>query len=181
MKLSPTLRPRARFAGILLAGMMTLVAILAGSTAVQAATTAAATPAANAFAEIKNADTGLCIQPQANSESDLVQTFCNGSQAQHWIFVPNSNGSHIVNQAAGLCVYMNGPVSSGSPIIQTGCTTVTNEDWKSSTPPAVTTIMSRASHRDTGLCLAPESSGAGALLRIFTCNGTNAQLWVIGV
>jgi Ricin-type beta-trefoil lectin domain len=186
MKISPTSRPRARLTGILLAGTMMLVAILASSTAAQAATTGAATrtaatPAANAFAEIKNADTGLCIQAQTNSESDLVQTFCNGSQAQHWIFVPNGNGNHIVNQVAGLCVYMNGPVSSGSPVIQTGCTTVTNEDWKATPPPAVTTIMSRASHRDTNLCLAPESTGPGALLRIFTCNGSNAQLWVIGV
>jgi hypothetical protein len=160
---------------------MTLVAILAGSTAAQAATTGAAAPAANAFTEIKNVDTGLCVQPQINGESDLLQAACNGSQAQHWIFVPNGNGGHFVNQAVGLCIYMNGPVATGSPVIQTGCTTVTNEDWKNTPPPAITTIMSRASHRDTNLCLAPSSAGVGALLRIFTCNGTNAQLWVIGV
>jgi hypothetical protein len=182
MNSSTTLRRRARpVVQILLAGTMILAAILVGSTAAQAATSATVTPAANAFAEIRNADTGLCIQAQVNAESPLVQVACNNNQAQQWIFVPNRNGNHIVNQLAGLCVYMNGPVTSGSPVIQTGCTSVTNEDWKNTGPPAVTTIMSRASRRDTNLCLAPESAASGALLRIFTCDGSNAQLWVIGV
>jgi hypothetical protein len=181
MNSSLTARPRARLARILLTGAVMLATIVAGSTAAQAATAGAAAPAASAFAPIKNVETGLCVQAQADAESPLVQVACNDSLAQHWIFVPNSNGNHIVNQLVGLCVYMNGPVASGSPVIQTGCTTVTNEDWKVATPPAVTTIMSRASHRDTNLCLAPESLANGALLRIFTCNRTNAQLWVIGV
>lgn len=131
---------------------------------------------------IRNAATNLCVQPLADAESSLVQVTCNENiVAQRWIFVPNSNGNHIVNQKSGLCVYMNGPVSSGSPVIQSDCTTVTNEDWKVTPPPAVTIIMSRASRRDTNLCLTPESPNPDALLRIFTCNCSRAQLWVIGV
>ena len=168
---------------MLLAGAMMLATVLVGSTTAQAATTADAAPAfANAFAPIRNVETGLCIQPRFNTESELVQVGCDQNNlAQRWIFVPNRNGNHIVNQLAGLCVYMNGPVSSGSPVIQTGCTDVTNEDWKNAAPPAVTTIMSRASRRDTNLCLAPESLAPGALLRIFQCNSSNVQKWVIGV
>jgi hypothetical protein len=184
MKISSTSRLRAKLAGSLLAGTMLVATILAGSTAAQAAPpTAPAQPAVSAFAPITNVGTGLCVQAQFNAESPLLQATCDSSLAQRWIVVAggNNNGNHIINQLSGLCIYMNGPVASGSPIIQTDCTTVTNEDWKTAAPPAVTTIMSRAGRRDTNLCLAPEALGAGALLRILTCNGARTQLWVIGV
>jgi hypothetical protein len=162
----------------LVAGPTAITAALVGSMAF----TAIPASAAGGFSVIRNVQTNLCVQAQTDGESSLVQTICNtDNPAQRWVFVPNSNGNHILNQRSGLCVYMNGPVASGSPVIQTGCTTVTNEDWKASTPPAITTIMSRASHRDTNLCLAPESSAIGALLRIFRCDSSDAQRWVIGV
>lgn len=188
MNSHPTTRRLARSAGSLLAGAtMLATTILLGSTAAQAATTAttgggeAGAAAANAFTEIRNVETRLCLQPLARGESSLVQVACNGSAVQQWIFVPNRNGNHIVNQADGLCVYMDGPVSSGSPVIQTGCSGVSNDDWKAAVPPAVTRIMSRAAHRDTNLCLAPESGVGGALMRIFTCNDRPIQQWVVGV
>jgi hypothetical protein len=162
----------------LVVGPAAITAALVGSMAF----TASPASAAGDFSVIRNVQTNLCVQAQTNGESSLVQTICNtDSPAQRWVFVPNSNGNHILNQLSGLCVYMNGPVAPDSPVIQTGCFTVTNEDWKASMPPAITTIMSRASHRDTNLCLAPESSAVGALLRIFNCDNSNAQRWVIGV
>jgi hypothetical protein len=156
-----------------------MIFALVGSTVVQSATTAAAAPAANAFTTIRNVDTNMCVQAQADAESPLMQTACSDSQSQRWIFVPNSNGNLIVNQRTGLCVYMDGPVVSGSPIIQTGCNGVTNEDWKATLPPSVTRIMSRTGHRDTNLCLAPQDSGVFALLRLFPCNGDLAELWIL--
>jgi hypothetical protein len=106
-------------------------------------------------------------------------------RAQRWAFVrsgvvKNFVVYHIVNLRSRLCMYMNGPVRSGSPVIQAACTTVTNEDWSHRTPPAVTFIESRAGHSDTDLCLGPQSLAAGALLRVFTCS-TPVQKWVIGV
>ena len=42
------------------------------------------------------------VQAQTDTESPLVQTTCDNSAAQRWIFVPNRNGNHIVNQQSGL-------------------------------------------------------------------------------
>lgn len=176
---NPTARPGAVLAAILLASATMSGAILVGSTAAQAATTPAA---ASAFTPIRNVQTGQCIQPRANAESQLVQVACKpDNHAQLWISIPKNNGYHIVNQLSGLCMYLDGPVSSGSPVIQAGCTTVTNEDWSHRKPPAVTRIESKAGHDYTDLCLAPQSFAAGALLRVVTCNTTNVQKWVIGV
>jgi hypothetical protein len=168
----------------------TIASLVATATAASAAgpTSASTTdasarirPAApSAFAPLKNFDNGLCVRPEINGEAQLRMATCNAADlTENWIFVSKSNGSHIVNQLSGLCVYMNGPVITGSPVIQTGCTTVSNEDWQPATaPPAVTTIMSKAGFRNTNLCLSPNSSG---LVVIFTCNGSTEQQWVIGV
>jgi len=174
MSRNPTVLART-----LLASAMMLTTILAGSTAAQAATTPAA---ASAFTQIRNAQTGLCIQPLTNGESLLAQRACNPTNlAQRWIVVPKNNGNHIVNQASGLCMYMDGPVAHNSPVIQAGCTTVTNEDWYLSfSPPSVTTIESKADHEYTNLCLAPQSTAVGARLKVRQCGG-GIQNWVVGV
>jgi hypothetical protein len=181
-------RLHARLIRIPLAVVMLLGAALFGLTGAHAAPPgsgagagpAALPPATSGFGPIRTLDGTLCVQPLANSESGLVLKPCNGSSAQKWFFDPKENGNHIINQLAGLCVYMNGPVAGGSPNIQTGCTTVTNEDWAVSDTFANTTIVSRASHRDTNLCLTPQLSVAGAPLLILTCNGSFNQLWAVG-
>lgn len=59
---------------------------------------------------------------------------------------------------------------------------VTNEDWYIRfSPPAVTYIESKAGHEYTDLCLAPQSPGVGARLKVLDCNGTVIQSWVVGV
>ncbi|MBE8521889.1 RICIN domain-containing protein [Amycolatopsis sp. H6(2020)] len=148
--------------------------------------------AAGAFNVITNAATHLCAKPQLNAESSLVLARCpqpadnsEDARSARWLFqTVRGNFGHLVNQAGlGLCVYMNGPVSSGSPVIQTGCSDVSNEDWIGPVPnrAVVTTIKSRAGHRETNLCLAPESLQEGALLRIFTCvGGDTSQQWFTG-
>lgn len=171
-----------------------LVVGLTVVTAALTATVAAASTAqaAGAFNVITNAATHLCVKPQLNAESSLVLARCpqpddnsEDARSARWLYqTVSGNFGHIVNQAGiGLCVYMNGPVSSGSPVIQTGCSDVSNEDWIGPMPnrPVVTTIRSRAGHRETNLCLAPERLQEGALLRILTCVGGDvSQQWFIG-
>jgi len=177
---NPTIRPGAMLARIVLASVMMAITVLVGSTAAQAAE-------ADEFFEIRNANTGLCIQPLTNGESLLVQRPCIPTEtAQRWAFVPNGfirqfGVNHIVNRRSGLCMYMDGPVASGSPVIQATCTRVSNENWRNSTPPFVTTIESMAGNNFTKRCITPESLGAGAVLRIFDCYNSNpARRWVIG-
>jgi len=154
-----------------------------GMAAVAAAVLVPAAADAAGFAPIRNVDSHLCVQGQTSGESSLIVAGCNESPAQRWIFVPvpGTNDWQILNQGSGFCVYMNGPIANGSPVIQTGCGNVSNESWKNSTPPAITTIMSRAGRRDTNLCLTPEFPAAGALVDINTCTGSANQLWSIGV
>jgi len=157
-------------------GIAAIAAALISPTVAQAAT-----PAASDFFPIKNIATGECVQPQFDVESVLVSMPCTNTPAQRWVFDRNSNGNHIINQLTGFCIYMNGPVTSGSPVTQTSCSTVTNNDWKVTPPPTVTTIMSRASGRDTQLCITPDPPGISEILRILPCNGALNQFWLIGL
>jgi ricin-type beta-trefoil lectin protein len=162
--------------------LVMVIAAVMGGLFCLAAAQAGTTAAAPAFAPIRNAETGKCIQGRTNGESDLVQRQCDGTAAQNWIFVPDRNGGQFANQSSELCFYMNGPVSSGSPVIQTGCSLASNNDWKIATPPAVSTIMSKAGFRDTNLCIVPESPSENALLRIIRCDSSSRiQLWSIGI
>lgn len=166
-------------------GMALIALAMAGSGLAQATPV---TAAAGVFSPVRNVGNGKCLQPEGGSsgEARIVQVTCNGGVAQGWLFQLFSGSStdyRLINQLSGLCIYMNGPVSTGSPLIQAGCTQVSNERWKpSAAPPNVVTIMSKAGHRDTGLCVDVPGGEAteGLGMRIWTCNGTLAQRWVIG-
>jgi hypothetical protein len=173
-----------RFGGlaatILLAGVG-LVTTAAAANA-EPATSKNVTPFAGLFHPIQSVGNGKCLQPDGGSTADvgIVQESCNGSTVQGWLFL-NLSGSdwHIVNQFSGKCIYLNQfPIVNGSPIVQADCTTVTNETWKSSSPPPdVVTLMSRAQNRDTNFCI---DTADGRAVQMFACNGSLAQKWVIG-
>jgi hypothetical protein len=172
-------RRGASLARVLLAGALMLTTGLAGSIA------APATPAAAAsvFHQVKNSFWNQrCIQPQSNAENALlVLDACDRDDlAQYWFFDRNSNGNRIINQLSGLCVYLNGPVAAGSPIIQTRCGTVTNYDWKNLAPPSYSQIISRARHENTGLCITPSSFQTGQPVKVVVCTGAAFQYWHLG-
>jgi hypothetical protein len=174
-------------------GSLVAVAALAGlglaatSTAAAAAKPQPVAAFAGVFNPIKNVGTGLCLQPQGGGGGEvvIVQERCvPNSLTQNWQW-RQVNGSvyQMINQLSGLCVYMNGPVAARSPLIQAGCTTVSNEKWKpSGTPPDVVSIQSYAGNRNTNLCVEAEnaSTAAGARTWIQTCNGSLAQRWIVG-
>ncbi|MEU4213343.1 RICIN domain-containing protein [Streptomyces sp. NPDC026206] len=176
-------------------GALVAATLLAGAGSAATATPAhaqpaqasAVTPSAGVFNPIKNIGNSKCLQPAGGSTGEvaIVQATCvTGSLAQQWQFLRLSGGNyHLINQLSGLCMYMNGPVAARSPIAQVECTTVSNEEWKSSSPPPdVVTLMSRAGHRDTNLCIDVPGgqSDEGLAVQIFGCNGTLAQRWTIG-
>lgn len=141
--------------------------------------------AATVFNPIKNTGSNMCLQPQGGSagEANLVQATCNGGIAQGWLFQQLSGTTwRIINQL-GNCMYMNGPVASGSPVAVVGCTpAVSNHSWQPiPAPPSIGTLKSRAGNATT-LCLdVPGGQPTEGLpVRVFRCNGTPAQAWVMG-
>ncbi|MBT2387564.1 RICIN domain-containing protein [Streptomyces sp. ISL-11] len=172
-------------------GALAAATLLAGAGAVMTTGTPAyasapAAPLAGVFHPIKNVGNNKCLQPAGGSTGEvaIVQSACTGALAQQWQFLKVTNsGYHLINQLSGLCMYMNGPVAAGSPIAQVECTTVSNEEWKSTpAPPEIVTLMSRAGHRDTNLCVDVPGGQAdeGLGVQIFGCNGTLAQRWIAG-
>jgi hypothetical protein len=161
--------------------------VLAGLGSVTGSASAATPigPFSGVFQPIRNVGNNLCLQPQGGGggEAVIVQMPCDGGNTQAWQFLGGGNDYKLINQNSGLCMYMNGPVAARSPIIQAGCTTVSNELWKPAPPPPdVSQIMSRAGHRDTNLCVdvPQQSTTPGLGVQIWPCNGTLAQRWVIG-
>jgi hypothetical protein len=142
------------------------------------------------FHPIKNAGSGMCLQPQGGSTgvATLVQRPCLAdgdpeSDQQGWLF-QSLGGSNvtIVNQRSGLCAYLNGEARDGTDIIQAECNGTTNTRWKVQTTSGVTTIMSRLRNRDTGFC-AEMFNGLpidGSVAKVFRCFGTPQQAWVVG-
>src|SRR5262245_41105179 len=68
--------------------------------------------ATGAFRHLQLRETNYCLQPQ-NGWADSVSLElapCTSSQAQNWHFSWTPNGTMIVNQLSGLCVYNSAPL-----------------------------------------------------------------------
>jgi len=135
---------------------------------------------------MRNSGTGMCLQPQVESmgEAIIVQSPCRNIfdplvDAQLWSFSPSiSTGVYrIVNQRSSLCMYFNGQkIEDGTPLVQTGCNSTSNEMWKpSATPPDLMTVMSRLGVRDTGFCMEEAFAFDGWPLNVRQCNGSSVQ------
>jgi hypothetical protein len=127
-----------------------------------------------------------CIQPVSPVvNSPVVQNTCDGSQAQNWAFIQvGTNHYRFVNQLSGLCLFaFSPPVSNGDPMGLDTCRTVSNEEFNVGTSlPEVVSLESRIGFRDTGFCVdVPEGNAMDGLqMRLFQCNRTLAQRWVVG-
>jgi len=177
----------ARLAGMSLAGAIAIGtgSITGGAAHADPSSSDGAVNAIGAFRAIRNAASNQCLQPQGGStgEALIVPAPClpandRNADTQSWIFRSASGVLQIVNQRSGFCMYMNGPIASGSPVIQAGCSTVSNELWRvSPAPPSVGEVRSWAGHGDTHLCL--DLPVTGAAVQIFPCDGGIAQHWIM--
>jgi hypothetical protein len=166
---------RATLDRVLLSGAVALSTVLIGPATAHAAGTSVVT-----FTPIRNVQTGLCVEGQfPGTGAPLVQVACDDSTAQRWLFTPNGQGNKIVNQLYGFCVHLDGAIASGSPVVQRTCSTSTRQNWRSTLPPATTTIRSNAGTGANNLCVAPQSTAAGAPLIVTRCSTANIQRWFL--
>lgn len=146
---------------------------------------------ASVFAPIRNVGSNKCLQPENGSLAEfapIVQNTCvAGSFAQGWEFrkVGNSKDNHymFLNQQSGFCLDVFGGAVNGTRLLQVTCKRISNEEFNTGTPlPAVTKIESRVGFTNTGFCVDVPGgeSTEGRAMQIFRCNGTPAQVWVIG-
>jgi hypothetical protein len=130
---------------------------------------------------IFNDNSAMCLQPSPNNINigvQLVQWPCNSSLEQSWLAIPLSgtNRYQFQNQATRGCMDAHGPNANGTPVDTWPCSNISNQVWTASRPlPSgfPTTLTSAVG----GKCLdvTQGSHDQGALIQIFTCNGTPAQ------
>jgi ricin-type beta-trefoil lectin protein len=159
----------------------------ARTTAEPGAAENAIAPLSGVFRPFRNVGSSLCLQPSNGSTADvaIVQAPCDGSDAQSWLPLRLSgNDYNFQNQHSLSCMYLNGPASNGTQIVQAPCIQVSNQLWRTSLLlPEVVTVTTRVGNRVTNFCIDVPGGSAtpGVPIQLFTCNGTLAQRWVIGV
>jgi hypothetical protein len=172
--------------------MLGSAALLATATGASAKTGPVKTiiPFAGEFHPISNAGhSGECLQPLTpDFRAPIVQRPCDGSAAQEWATLSTpSGGTHYrFLNTSGWCMSVD-RIGNGAPVLQDECevsggTTVSNAEWNSSaTLPNVVTLQSRFGFVNRTLCLdEPGASGGNVNMQLFNCNGTLAQIWVVG-
>jgi hypothetical protein len=181
-------------------GMLAAAVLLLGFTLVAGGTAASAQPAGSAsvtpklgsgFNAIRNVGDNLCLEPEGQSTvefASIVQEPCVTSGlesiAQGWEYIrTGTNHFRFKNQLSGFCFDAFDGAFNGARLLQGTCVPISNEEYNTGTSlPAVTKIESRERFRDTGYCV--DVPGAqwtpGLAMQIYRCNGTPAQVWVIG-
>jgi hypothetical protein len=89
----------------------------------------------------------------------------------------------FVNQQSGLCFNAFDGAFNGARLLQGTCKRISNEEFNTGIRlPAVTKIESRVGFTNTGFCVDVPGgeSTEGRAMQLFQCNGTPAQVWVIG-
>jgi hypothetical protein len=128
---------------------------------------------------IFNYGSAMCIQPPPGNltiGAQLVQEPCNGSPEQQWNTISlGSSKYRLVNQSTFGCMDAHGPFTDGTPVDTWPCAGISNQVWSSSQvlPHSFSPFTLKAG----GKCLdvSGGSHSAGAVLQIWTCNGTAAQ------
>jgi hypothetical protein len=144
------------------------------------------------YHQIRLSNTNLCLQPLNGTPSDAVVELrtCNGSRAQHWLFSSKSfNEWEVLNLQSANCLYNDTDVlfNGAGPIVQGGCdifgtnSPASNALWHPSVLRGNASLQSRVGHHDTGFCVdVPGVPFDGIQMRNFRCNGTPAQIFVVG-
>jgi len=171
--------------------MLGSVALLATATAASANTgSMKIVPRAGLFHTITNAGhSDWCLQPLTTAfRAPIVQRPCDGSAAQEWetLSTPSGGTHYRFLNTSGWCMSVD-KLGNGTPILQDECqvsggTTVSNAEWNASANlPNAVTLQSRFGFVNRTQCLDEPGAAAGnSNMQLFTCNGTLAQIWVIG-
>ena len=114
-----------------------------------------------------------------------MQEPCDGSEAQNW--APISLGGHsyhFLNQATGACRDARGSATSGVPVEQWTCGTISNEKWSYpvSMPSDFGYFVTSEVSGTSSLCLdgTPSSASPGLQMRIETCGQDGyGEFWII--
>ena len=160
--------------------------------AVAAATLTSMGAASPVFAEtfsypIENYGNGKCLQPKDGSMEPgvaIVQEPCDGSRAQDWGFVRLSGTTfRLLNHQTGRCMDARGSATNGTPVVQWDCATITNETWDTGRYlPDIVSLKSRVSGTNSHcLDVAEQQTADGLPMQLWSCNGTVAQTWLIGI
>ncbi len=137
---------------------------------------------------IKNAGSGLCLEPQGKSHdlfAPIMQVVCDGTSEQRWTAqgFGGTNRWQFANEASHLCFDAFDGAFNGARLLQNQCAPISNDQWKSSRSlPDLVTLMSRVGFRDTGFCVdVPNNDQSpNVALQLFQCNTTDAQKWLVG-
>jgi hypothetical protein len=129
---------------------------------------------------IVNSATGYCLDVTGASSKEGVQLdawTCNSGSNQNWTMSAEGSGYYVTSQLDGQVMDDSGASKqSGGAIIQWDANGGTNQQWTfTGNGSGAYTIKSV----DSGLCLQPASTAAGALMEQVTCNGSSSQLWKI--
>jgi hypothetical protein len=181
-------------------GILVGAVLLVGLTLVAGGTAASAQPAGSGtvtpklgsgFTAIRNVGNFMCLEPEGQSTvefASIVQEPCvtTGleSVAQGWESIrTGTNHYRFRNQLSGFCFDAFDGAFNGARLLQGTCVPISNEEYNTGRSlPAATKIESRVRFTDTGFCVdVPGArSTPGLAMQIFRCNGTLAQVWVIG-
>jgi hypothetical protein len=137
---------------------------------------------------IKNAGSGLCLEPQGKSLelfASIVQVGCDGTAAQRWFSqgFGGTNRWQFANEASHLCFDAFDGAFNGARLLQNQCAPISNDQFTSSRSlPDVVTLMSRVGFRDTNFCIDVPGNdhSVNVAMQLFQCNTTDAQKWLVG-
>jgi ricin-type beta-trefoil lectin protein len=175
--LKPALAPgRHRLA----ATMVVLAAMFAGAFMV-----AGSAHASSTFNPIISVRSGKCLDVRAedgyyNPGARVQQYHCTGAQEQQWrlVLVPSPDGSfpsyEIISQRSGLCLGRGSDAFDGAQAIQMACSGA-NVVWFFISNGNGYFLRNTFDYRC--LTVSGNSTADHALIQMWACDGSNAQLW----
>ena len=131
---------------------------------------------------LKSQLSGLCLDVPGSSSAPGTLPWiytCNGSTAQQWQFVPDSNTSNqgiiqpLVPNGNSSCMdVQSSGVANGTPVWMVGCNSSVAQKW-------VIQANGRLMNPNSGKCLQPiaGATAVGTKLEISTCDTGTDQVW----
>jgi hypothetical protein len=149
----------------------------------------AGTNGVNGFGHLRLSNTNLCVQPSSIDGARLQLRGCTSSTAQNWLLssLPSTSDYRIFNQASGLCINnASEPTQNGGNVTLGECNIfgtsrpVSNAQWHPSSTAGLASFQSKIIG-SSGFCIDVPGGNAfdGAMLQMYSCNGTPAQLFII--
>ena len=148
---------------------------------VQSGTTGGTSISTSAWYEVKNTNSGQCVQPSGAATASgtvLVQEPCTGAAAQLWQFQSNGSGDyHLANDAASSEVWDvtggTSATSNGTAIQIWSSTGATNQTWAANALSSGNYEFAAQNSGTECLDVTNTSTTAGAQLQQWACSSTD--------